>query len=109
MRNFLERSTLVLSAYLYSSELLAMADKCGDTANTACIAKPQGILTTLPKAGLTVQTLNWALMSVGVVLGATCIYRCSVKLNDEDYRGAIGPGVGAAVAMLSLFLVRQFI
>lgn len=88
----------------------SMYKDCGmGSESTACLSGPKGIIKDSKKAADMIDTINWIFGTAGIVITILCGYRVSNKLYDEDFKGAIGPGVGGCVSILVLFIVYQFI
>ena len=87
-----------------------MYKNCG-TGNeeSACLSDPKGIIKDSEKIKESIETMNWILTSIGIVLAIFCGFKVSSKLNDEDWKGAAGPAVGGILAILTMVIVYQYI
>lgn len=113
MKKFLSLSIIVyilLSPFIALSASSDMYKDCGmGSESTACLSGPKGIIKDSKKAQDVIDTINWIFGTVGIAITIFCGYKVSNKLYDEDYKGAVGPGVGGCVSILVLFIVYQFI
>ena len=86
-------------------EIAAFAENCGGTGvNKACIDGPAGLFKDNQKAKDSVEAFNWLLLAVSIIACVIFGIKCSKNLSDENYLGAVGPGAGAVVAGIVMFL-----
>ncbi len=82
----------------------------GDANDTkVCIAAPAGILASSTKASSLVTTLNWFLLAGSIVCCVIFFLKCASRLSDDQYKEAIGPGLGAGLAGLTLYIAYQLV
>lgn len=86
------------------------AQNCsGGGSNKACIEGPSGLFKDNQKAKDSVAAFNWLLLAVSLVACIIFGIKCSKALSDEHYLGAVGPGAGAVVSGIVMFLAYSIV
>lgn len=91
-----------------TGNVVACEGTTGDGAKV-CVQAPEGIISGSDKAKEFVKTLNWLLMAASIIACVAFLLKASARLSDEQYKEAIGPGVGAGIAALSMYIAYQLI
>lgn len=91
-------------ALLVHSDLMAQAKKTCDSSDQACLTAPEGLLTGNAKATSAIQFFNWILFSVSMVGAITFGIKAAKKMSDEQWFGALGPGLASVVCGLATYI-----
>ena len=97
---------LYLGVVAISSPLFAQV--C-DPQDQACLTAPEGILKGSAKAGDAVNLLNWLLFSASMVGAISFGMKAAKRMSDEQWFGALGPGLGAVTCGITTYVAYSII
>ena len=97
---------------LYFSAMIATtkiyAQVC-DPQDQACLTAPEGILKGSTKATDAVNLLNWLLFSASMVGAISFGMKTAKRMSDEQWFGALGPGLGAITCGITTYVAYSII
>ncbi len=99
-------ATLYLSAMIATSKLYAQV--C-DPQDQACLTAPEGILKGSTKATDAINLLNWLLFSASMVGAISFGMKTEKRMSDEQWFGALGPGLGAITCGITTYVAYSII
>jgi hypothetical protein len=102
----LSHFSIYLGAWLVSSPLFAQV--C-DPQDQACLTAPEGILRGSAKASDAVNLLNWLLFSASMVGAISFGMKAAKRMSDEQWFGALGPGLGAVTCGITTYVAYSII